>query len=344
MFKDALRKLMNHQQLEREETYECMAQILGGLVTPAQISSFISILSFRGVGVEELLGMIQAMRDHALPLSIDQKQPIVDTCGTGAGGVKTFNVSTASALVASASGLRVAKHGNRAVTSKTGSADVLHELGIKVDLTAEEIKAALEKQSMCFLFAPIYHQAMKFAAAARQEIGFRSVFNLLGPLTNPAGAKYQVIGIFDQQYGLKIAQALQELGSKHVLIVHGLDGLDEFTLATETKVVELLDGKIREYFIAPESVGLKRSSLKNISVQSPQQSAELIKAVIRGERTDEARDIICLNAGAALYVGQKAASLEEGVRLAQELIGSGQVNEHYQSIIQSHKEVLPHAR
>ncbi|GAA0360579.1 anthranilate phosphoribosyltransferase [Bacillus horti] len=339
MLKETLRKLMAHQRLGRGETYECMNLILAGVATPAQISSFISILSYRGVDTEELIGMIQSMRDHALPIYMDNTDPIVDTCGTGAGGVKTFNVSTASALVASASGLRVAKHGNRAVTSQTGSADVLQELDISVDLTPGEIKKALDQNNMCFMFAPIYHQAMKFAATTRKEIGFRSIFNLLGPLTNPAGAKQQVIGVFDPQYSLKMAEALHEMGSEHVLIVHGQDGLDECTMATETLVTELMDGQITSYSIAPESFGLERSSLHAIQAKSPQESAQIIREVISGKREDVAKDIICLNAGAALYVGEKAGSIGEGVQLAQKLVEEGHVLAHYQRLAQAQGEM-----
>lgn len=340
MFKEMLKKLIVHHELEREEAYECMTQILSGVVSPAQLSSFISILSYRGVSTEELIGLIQAMRAHSLPLVLEQDyEPIVDTCGTGAGGLKTFNVSTASALVASASGIKVAKHGNRAVTSQTGSADVLQELGVTVDLTPSDIKAALKQHSMCFMFAPIYHQALKYAATTRQEIGFRSIFNLLGPLTNPAGAKYQVIGVFDRQYSKKMAEALKELGSKHVLIVHGADGLDECTLATETFVTELLDGCIREYRLIPEEVGLRRTSMRDLQVQSSAQSAQLILDVLRGERQDEAKDLICFNAGAALYVGQKAPTIVAGVEMAKALIDSGRAFKHYLALVSDSKEV-----
>lgn len=329
MCKEVLQKLMSKQELTTDEAYGVMKEILAGLLTPSQISSFITILTFRGVTAEELIGLTSAMRDHATPLTIDHSTPLVDTCGTGAGGVKTFNVSTASAIVASSSGLRVAKHGNRSVTSLTGSADVLQELGLRVDLTPEEIERTLEEQHMCFMFAPMYHQAMKYAATTRKEIGFRSVFNLLGPMTNPAGAKYQVIGIFDRGYSLKMAETLKELGSEHVLIVHGEDGLDEFSISGPTFVTELKDGGINQYSITPEEVGLERHTIDEIRVQTPQQSAQLIKEVLLGNRKGAAFDIMALNAGAALYVGKKVNSIAEGVQLAKQLMDSKTAYNHF---------------
>jgi anthranilate phosphoribosyltransferase len=330
MFKDLLKKIMNKQILNRDEAYQVMKQVLEGQATPSQISSFISILTYRGVTTDELIGLAMAMRDFANILPIETTEPLVDTCGTGGADVKTFNVSTASAIVASSSGLYVAKHGNRAVTSQTGSADVLQELGLAFDLSPEEMAKHLERYHMCFMFAPLYHQAMKYAAATRKEIGFRSVFNLLGPLSNPAGAKYQVIGIFDCQYGEKMAEALKKLGSKHVLIVAAEDGLDEFSIAARTTVTELHNGVISTYHITPEEVGIKRvENLREIQVETPKESAALIVEVLKAENTGAACDMMCYNAGAALYIGQRAGTLQEGVQLARELISSGKAYQHY---------------
>ncbi|WP_025026768.1 anthranilate phosphoribosyltransferase [Caldalkalibacillus mannanilyticus] len=330
MFKAMLAKMMERKNLTRDEAYLMMKEILSGNATPSQISCFISLVTFRGVEAEELIGLTEAMRDFAQILPVQTHYPIVDTCGTGGAGAKTFNVSTASALVASSTGLRVAKHGNRAVTSQTGSADVLQELGLEVDLTPEEMARCLEEYHMCFMFAPLYHQAMRFAATTRKEIGIRTVFNLLGPMTNPAGAKHQVIGVFDFKYSLIMAEALRELGSEHVLIVAAEDGLDEFSIASSTRVTELKDGEIRQYSIEPEDVGITRiSSLESLRVSSPVQSAEVITRILRGEEKGSAYDMVCYNAGAALYVGKKVANIAEGVQLARQAIDSKQALEHY---------------
>jgi anthranilate phosphoribosyltransferase len=345
MLKEILTKVMSRETLSSQDSYQAMRSILEGEGTPSQISSFISLLTFRGVETEELIGLTQAMRNFAQPLPIDQAftTPIVDTCGTGGAGIKTFNVSTASAVVASASGMKIAKHGNRAVTSLSGSADVLQELGLDVDLSPEEMVHRLKKYHMCFMFAPMYHQAMKHAANTRKEIGFRSVFNLLGPLTNPAGALHQVIGVFDSQYSLKMAETLKELGSKHVLIVASKDGLDEFSVGAETFVTELKNGDITQYFISPEDVGLTLiNNLKEIQVRTPQESAKIIMDVLQGQDKGIAYEMICYNAGAALYVGEKANTLQEGVRLAKQLIDSRTALEHYLSM-SSRKEVVRHA-
>lgn len=331
MFKEILGKLMNRAILSRDEAYGVMKEILNGNVTPSQISSFITLITFRGVETEELIGLTLAMREYAQRFPVRGNVPLVDTCGTGGAGAKTFNVSTASALVASSSGLKIAKHGNRAVTSQTGSADVLQALEIEVELEPAEMAKRLEAHHMCFMFAPLYHQAMKHAASTRKEIGFRTVFNLLGPMTNPAGAQFQVIGVFDPQYSRKIAETLKEVGSKHVLVVSSEDGLDEFSIASKTHVVELKDGAITSYDLEPEQVGLDRlDSISSLRVDSPTESAEVILRVLKGEDQGPAFDMICYNAGAALYVGQKVSSIKEGVQLAQELIQSRKAYEHYQ--------------
>lgn len=330
MFKELLKQLMNDDRLTHEQSYAAMKIILEGQATPSQVSSFITILTFRGVETEELTGLTQAMRDHALPIELNlDGGPLVDTCGTGGDGSKTFNVSTASALVASSSGLKIAKHGNRSVSSLSGSADVLEELGLNIEVSPEGVREQLNQFHMCFMFAPMYHQSMKHVAATRKEIGFRTVFNLLGPMTNPAGAKHQVIGVFDQQYSMKMAEALKSLGAEHVLIVQGEDGLDEFSVSAVTHVTELKDGHIQQYDVTPEDVGLKRHALEDIQVETAHESALIIENVLSESDHGAARDIVCFNAGAALYVGGKANTLSEGVRLAQNLIDTRQAYEHY---------------
>lgn len=332
MFKKMLQKLMSGEELQRDESYQVMQHILAGEATSAQISSFITILTFRGVSTQELTGLTKAMRDSATPIAIENEEPFIDTCGTGGDLAGTFNISTASALVASSSGLKVAKHGNRSVSSLSGSADVLEELGMEVEVTPENIAARLNKDKMCFMFAPIYHQAMRHAAGARKEIGFRSIFNLLGPLTNPANTKFQVIGVFDRKYSLPMAETLRELGSEHVLVVHGDDGLDELSITTSTHVTELKDGEIKQYTITPEELGLSRYPMEQIQVATPRESAQVILEILKRERHGAAREIVLLNAGAALYVGKKVSSILEGVELAKELIDSGRAYEHYLQI------------
>mgnify|MGYP001182210192 FL=1 len=342
MFKKVLSQLMNKEILTRKTSYEAMRIILQGKATPSQMSSFITLLSFRGIETEELIGLTEAMRDHALMVPVDDLAPVVDTCGTGGDGTNTFNISTASAIVASSAGLNIAKHGNRSVSSLSGSADVLEELGLPVKISAEGIREALRTDHMCFMFAPLYHQAMKHVAPTRKEIGFRTVFNLLGPLTNPAGAKNQVIGVYDDAYSLKIAETLKELGSRHVLIVKGEDGLDELSISGPTRVTELKAGTIRQYLLTPEEVGLKRYPLTHIQVQNASQSAAIIRDVFAGNNRSAAYNIVAFNAGAALYVGGKAKNMAEGVQLAKALLDSGKVQQHYQRMI-SRKGALKHA-
>lgn len=341
MFKSYLQQLMAHETLTENESYEAMASILNGEVTASQISSFISIITFRGASVQELIGLTKAMRNHATSVRLKNiQEPIVDTCGTGGDGMKTFNVSTASAIVASSSGLKVAKHGNKSVSSLSGSADVLEALGLNVSIDATDIEAALFRDNMCFMFAPLYHQAMKHAASTRKEIGFRSVFNLLGPMTNPVGTKHQLIGVYDSKVSDSMALTLKALGAEHVLIVNGYDGIDEFSVLTPTKVTELKNDEIIQYDVAPEDVGLKTAvSLNELQVETPVESAQLIEAILQGEVVGAARDIVAYNAGAALYVGKKCPNLRAGVEMAHQLIASKQAYHHFINMKKQSQEV-----
>lgn len=339
MFKKYLKKLMEQQCLTEEESYLLMQEILNGQATDAQISSFIAVLTFRGVEVEELTGMARAMRDKTMQVSIPLDAPVVDTCGTGGDGANTFNISTVSAIVAASGGVLVAKHGNRASSGTSGSADVLEMLGLPVEMAPEDMSKALREYSMCFMYAPIYHQAMKHAARSRREIGCRTVFNLLGPLTNPAFTRHQVIGLFDDRYSFKVAQTLYRLGAEHLLIVNGEDGLDELSVSAPTRVTELKDGKISRYTVVPEDVGLRRHPLQAIQIKTPQESANLILSVLSGQNKGAAYDIVCFNAGAAIYVGQKAETLAEGVDQARQLIDSGRAYQHYLRMRKNHEEI-----
>ncbi|WP_027408576.1 anthranilate phosphoribosyltransferase [Anoxybacteroides tepidamans] len=318
MLKQLLTKCIEGQPLTEQEAYEAMGAIMSGEATASQIASLLSILRLRGETVDELTGFVRGMRDKMM--RIDYEEEVIDTCGTGGDEKGTFNISTAAAIVASAAGAKVAKHGNRAVSSKSGSADVLEALGVHIQGTPEEAKAALKTKGLAFLFAPLYHAAMKHAAGPRKEIGFRTAFNLLGPLSNPARCKKQVIGVYSTRYAEKLAETAKRLGSSHVLFVTGKDGLDECSIAAETDIVELKDGRIRRFVLTPEECGLPRGKIEDIQVHTVAQSAALLQAAVEGTANESAVNIISLNAGLALYVAEKAATIREGVEMAKEAI------------------------
>ncbi|WP_078380181.1 anthranilate phosphoribosyltransferase [Sutcliffiella halmapala] len=334
MFKAYLTKIINSETLTSEEAKTAMDLMMKGEATSSQIASFISILRFRGETVEEMIGFTIAMRHHMKEIPFEHPY-LIDTCGTGGDGASTFNVSTAAAIVAASGGAKVAKHGNRAVSSASGSADVLEQLHLPVQQSLEEATKNLSEKGMSFLFAPIYHEAMKHAVAPRKEIGFRTIFNLLGPLANPVRCKKQVIGVFSASYAQKMAQVLNRLDSEHVLIVAGNDGLDEITITAKTSVVEVKNGEIRSYTIKPEDFGFKRGTLADIQVSNSLQSAQLIKRIFQNKATDSAKHIVALNAGAALYVAGISKSLAEGVELATELI---ETRKAYNLLLELQKE------
>ncbi|WP_449536746.1 anthranilate phosphoribosyltransferase [Ferdinandcohnia sp. Marseille-Q9671] len=331
MFKHLLNKCINGDYLTEEESYQVMDEIMSGKATASQIASLLSILRFRGETVDEITGFAKAMREHMMQLDYENEF-VIDTCGTGGDGASTFNISTASAIVVSALGVKVAKHGNRAVSSKSGSADVLEYLGVEIQSTQEEAREALNKRNMSFLFAPIYHAAMKHAVTPRREIGFRTIFNLLGPMANPARCKKQVLGVYSTEYAEKMAYALQKLGSEHILFVSGRDGLDECSISTETDVVELKNGEISRFVLAPENVNLPRGNMKDIQVSSVIESATLLQEVLYGTANESATNIVLLNAGAAIYVSGKAKSIGEGVDLAREAIVTGMAKRQFEQL------------
>jgi anthranilate phosphoribosyltransferase len=299
-----------------------MIQIMAGEATEAQIAGLLTALRMRGETVEEITGFARAMRKVSTKVE-SGLCGLVDTCGTGGDGADTFNISTTASFVASGAGVLIAKHGNRSVSSKSGSADVLQAVGVNVELTSEQAAQCLSQVGISFMFAPIYHQAMKHAMGPRRELGFRTVFNVLGPLTNPAGAKRQVIGVFSADLVEKIAHVLAELGTEHALVVHGSDGLDELTVTGETKVAEVREGKVvRVFTLTPEEVGLARYEMGAIRGGDAQLNASILKQVLKGKK-GAARDIVVLNAGATLYVAGHAPSIVAGVRLAEESIDSG---------------------
>ncbi|WP_078546086.1 anthranilate phosphoribosyltransferase [Litchfieldia alkalitelluris] len=327
MFKELLKQCVEGKVLTEQQAYEMMNEIMIGNASESQIASLLSILRLRGETVEEMTGFARAMRAHMTPLEYDDD--IIDTCGTGGDGSSTFNISTASAIVVSSLGVKVAKHGNRAVSSKSGSADVLEKLGIETQADQAQAISALNEKGMSFLFAPIYHSAMKHAVIPRKEIGFRTVFNLLGPLSNPARCKKQVIGVYSTEYAEKMAYTLKNLGSEHVLLVTGRDGLDECTITAETDVVELKNGEITRYVIKPENVGLSRGRKEDIIASSVEESASIIHQIFMNTANESALNIVLLNSATALYVSGKVANIEEGVNIARTAIKDGTVKDHY---------------
>jgi anthranilate phosphoribosyltransferase len=321
----ALNVVVAKQHLSQEDMATVMRQIMTGEATPAQIGGFLVALRMKGETVEEITAAAQVMRELATPVIVNATH-LVDTCGTGGDGANLFNISTAAAFVVAACGGKVAKHGNRSVSSSTGSADVLEAAGVRLDLSPEQVARCVEEVGVGFMFAPAHHSAMKHAIGPRKELAMRTIFNMLGPMTNPAGVKRQVIGVFNAKLCRPMAEVLQKLGSEHVMVVHASDGLDEFTLSGSTHVAELKQGVIAEYEVTPESVGLVSSSIEGLSVNSAEQSLALINDALGARVNPEsykAADIIALNAGAAVYVAGIATSLEEGVRMAEDAVGSG---------------------
>lgn len=333
--KTALARVVDNIDLSTEEMVAVMRQVMTGEATPAQIGALLMGLRMKGESLDEITGAATVMRELASPVHITARH-LVDTCGTGGDGANLFNVSTASAFVVAAAGASVAKHGNRSVSSSTGSADVLEAAGVNLNLTPEQVARAVESLGVGFMFAPAHHSAMKHAIGPRKELGLRTIFNMLGPMTNPAGVKRQVIGVFNGALCRPMAEVLGRLGSEHVLVVHAADGLDEISLATSTRVAELKDGTVSEYTIKPEDFGVNSQSLIGLTVEDAASSLKLIQGAL-GNRQDElsqkAADIIALNAGAAIYVSGVADTLAEGVAIAQDTLGSGLAGEKLRELV-----------
>jgi len=326
-YKQTLEQILAGQDLSHSEMLAVMQQVMGGELTPAQIAGLVIALRVKGESVDEITAAATVMRQLSTKVAISDTTYLIDTCGTGGDGIQTFNVSTCAAFVAAAAGANVAKHGGRSVSSACGSADVLEALGVNVNLTPEQVAKCVDEIGIGFMFAPNHHSAMKHAAPVRRELGVRTIFNLLGPLTNPAGAKRQVMGVFDKALTGKLAKVLQKLGSEHVLVVHGADGMDEISFTGETHIAELKDGKLTEYTVNPTQFGLKIHSLKSIRVENAEQSKAMILDVLNGKAAAgtqcAAREIVLMNAGAAIYVAGVADSLQAGIQKAAEVIDSG---------------------
>ena len=317
----ALQKLLNKQNLTADEMRAVMRQIMSGNATDAQIAGFLIALRCKGETIDEIAAAAEVMRELASKVEVTGDH-IIDTCGTGGDGANTFNISTTCAFVVAAAGGRVAKHGNRSVSSNCGSADVLEAAGINLDLSAEQVAECVNKIGVGFLFAPKHHGAMKYTVGPRREMGVRTLFNLLGPLSNPAGAPNQLIGVFSQAWLEPLAEALKKLGSQHVLVVSADDGLDEISIASPTAIAELKNGIVTAYRITPEQFGFKRASLAELAITDARSSLQVVKSVLDNQ-AGPARDIVCLNAGAAIYAAGIADSLATGIIKAQELIASG---------------------
>ena len=321
MIKEAIIKLSKKQDLTYAEAETVMDEIMSGQATPVQMSAYLTALSLKGETIDEITASAAGMRAHCIKLL--HNLDVLEIVGTGGDGSNSFNISTTSSLVIAAGGVPVAKHGNRAASSKSGAADVLEALGVKITLTPERSAEILKKINICFLFAQNYHIAMKYVAPIRKELGIRTVFNILGPLSNPAGANMELMGVYDQLLVEPLAQVMANLGVDRGMVVYGQDSLDEISMCAPTSVCEIRDGKFTSYEITPEQFGYERCEKGALTGGTPAENAEITKAILKGEEKGSKRQAVCLNAGAALYIAGKAASIEEGVKLAESLIDSG---------------------
>jgi anthranilate phosphoribosyltransferase len=349
MIKEAIGKIVRLQNLTEDEAAASMTEIMSGEATEAQIGAFITALRMKGETIDEITGCAKIMRKFATPIRVksyvdidredinEDDETILDTCGTGGDGTSTFNVSTATAFVVAACGLRVAKHGNRSVSSMCGSADVLEALGVNLNVTSEKVEECLSKIGIGFLFAPSLHGAMKYAIGPRRQIGIRTIFNILGPLTNPANATAQVLGVYEEKLVDVIANVLKNLGTKKAWVVHGEDGLDEITISSDTTVAELNEGKVTVFKVNPADYGIKKAYIPDIKGGSAVDNAMTIRKILGGEAGPK-MDIVLLNSAAGLYVGGKAADIKEGLALAKEAIDSGRAKERLEMLIKMTNE------
>jgi anthranilate phosphoribosyltransferase len=321
MIKEAIGTLVAGKNLSYEEAYFVMGEIMSGEATPAQIASFLTALRLKGETADEIAGLASMMRAKATPVKI--KGPAIDIVGTGGDGAATFNISTAAAFVVAGAGLKVAKHGNRAMSSQCGSADILEALGLKIDLSADSVAECIENVGIGFMFAQVFHPAMKYAAPVRKEIGIRTVFNLLGPLTNPANVEHILLGVPSEDVGVKIAAVLKRLGIKHALVVHGKDGLDEISIGGKTVIWEITKDKLSSpYEVSPRDFGFSKVEIGEIRGGTPQENASLLNRILGGEKS-VLRDMVVMNAAAGLIAGDATTNIKEAVKLSQESIDNG---------------------
>lgn len=327
----AIRTVCERRDLSQKQMRAVMRLIMTGEATPAQIGGFLIGLRMKGETVDEITAAAEVMRELAAHVGVSGAH-VVDTCGTGGDGVSTFNISTASAFVVAAAGAKVAKHGNRSVSSHSGSADVLEAAGVNLELVPEQVAQCIDEVGVGFMFAPKHHSAMKHAIGPRREMGVRTIFNLLGPLTNPAGAAHQVVGVFSDDWVEPLAQVLKKLGGEHVLVVHAEDGMDEISIGSPTRVAELKNGQVSTYSVRPEDFALQKGDVASLAVKSAQQSLSIIESVFNNQE-GPARDIVALNAGAAIYAADLTDSLAAGVRRALECIASGAARAKLQALV-----------
>jgi anthranilate phosphoribosyltransferase len=332
MIKEALSKIVSGGNLTSAEAREVMREIMHGQATSAQIGAFLTALRMKGETADEIAGCAQAMRESAIAVKPKRNQ-LVDTCGTGGDGSGTFNISTTVAFVAAGAGLAVAKHGNRSVSSRCGSADLLQALGVNLELSPEQVAQCIDEVGIGFLFAPKLHPAMKYALAPRQEIGLRTVFNILGPLSNPAQAKRQLLGVYNSNLTELMAEVLRALGAEHAFVVHGADGLDELSVTGQNKVSRLYNNHIETYYLNPEELGLPRAKLIDLAGGTVEDNAEITKALLERKRGPK-RDVVLLNTAAVLIAGDKASSFSEGLVLAAEAIDNGSTQRKLHQLVE----------
>jgi anthranilate phosphoribosyltransferase len=332
MIKEAIIKLSNKQNLSYQEAEAVMDEIMSDQASPVQMSAYLTALSMKGETIDEITASAAGMRAHGTKLSHDMD--VLEIVGTGGDGANSFNISTTSSLVIAAGGVPVAKHGNRAASSKSGAADVLEALGVKITISPEKSAEILKKINICFLFAQTYHSAMKYVAPIRKELGIRTVFNILGPLSNPAGANMEVMGVYDGSLVEPLAQVMANLGVNRGMVVFGQDRLDEISMSAPTTVCEIKDGTFTPYELTPEQFGYTRCAKEELVGGTPVENAAITRAILNGEEKGAKRQAVCMNAGAALYIAGKAATIEEGVKLAEELIDSGKALQKLEEFIQ----------
>ncbi len=332
MIKEAILKLTQKQDLPYEEAQTVMDEIMSGKASPVQMSAYLTALAMKGETIDEITASAAGMRAHCVKLL--HEMDVLEIVGTGGDGSNSFNISTTASLVIAAAGVPVAKHGNRAASSKCGAADVLEALGVRIDLAPEKSAQLLEKISICFLFAQNYHIAMKYVAPVRKELGVRTVFNILGPLSNPAGANMELMGVYDHELVEPLAQVMMKLGVRRGMVVYGQDSLDEISMAAPTSVCEIKDGWFQSYEITPEDFGFTRCSKEDLAGGTPQENAEITRNILSGTDRGPKRHAVCLNAGAALYITEAAPSMQDGVRLAERLIDEGQAAAKLEEFIQ----------
>ncbi|OED35751.1 anthranilate phosphoribosyltransferase [PVC group bacterium (ex Bugula neritina AB1)] len=330
--KPFIRKILNKDNLTQDEAKEAISILISGKENPLQIVAFLTSLSMKDLAEEEIVGFVQVMRSNMLSIQPKISSHLIDNCGTGGDSSGTFNISTVSSFVIAGAGVTVAKHGNKSISSKSGSSDVIQKLGVPINLSAEESLQNLDTHGIAFLFAPTFHPAAKNISHIRQELNFRTLFNLIGPLCNPANVKRQVIGVFDKKWLKPLGSVLKKLGSHHIILMHGHDGLDELSLTGPTDILELFpNGDIKEYTFKPQSLGLDLCSMDDLKGADPQENALIAKKILSGEQGAQ-RDVVCLNAAAAIYVGGKASSIKEGLSLARASIDSGAALEKLQRL------------